>query len=146
MSLIALTERLRAGRSVARTMLLLIALTGAVIVGLLAMHSLNTHTAAETGHHATMTTDQTVAGTAGMGDAHAPIAEEPCADCGTGDAGMLAMACLLAVLATLLLIIRPSDAQQWLARLPRPGPLLRGLVEAAPLRPPSLTSLCISRT
>ena len=39
MSLIALTDRLHAGRTVARTLLLLIAGTGAVIVGLLAMHS-----------------------------------------------------------------------------------------------------------
>ncbi|EIC06567.1 hypothetical protein E5344_10430 [Microbacterium laevaniformans] len=57
MSLIALTENLRAGRSMARTLLLLIALTGAVIVGLLAMHSLNTHTTAETAHHATTAAD-----------------------------------------------------------------------------------------
>ena len=37
-----------------RTLLLLIALIGAVIVGLLAMHSLNAHTAADTGHQTTV--------------------------------------------------------------------------------------------
>ena len=37
MSLIALTDRLYAGRSMARTLLLLVALIAAVIVGLLAM-------------------------------------------------------------------------------------------------------------
>ena len=65
MSLIALTEHLRAGRSMARTLLLLIALTGAVIIGLLAMHSLNTHAAAESGHHATTATDQATASVTG---------------------------------------------------------------------------------
>ena len=68
MSLIALTEQLRAGRSMARTLLLLIALTGAVIVGLLAMHSLNTHTAAQAGHHSAVAAD--VHG-ATLEDAHA---------------------------------------------------------------------------
>jgi hypothetical protein len=55
MSLIALTDRLRTGRTVARRLLLLIAVTGAIIVGLLAMHSLNAHTATDTGHQATVT-------------------------------------------------------------------------------------------
>ena len=48
MSLIALTDRVHTGRSMARTLLLLVAVTGAIIVGLLAMHSLNTHTATDT--------------------------------------------------------------------------------------------------
>ncbi len=50
MSLIALTDRVHTGRSMARTLLLLVAVTGAIIVGLLAMHSLNTHTATDTSH------------------------------------------------------------------------------------------------
>ena len=67
MSLIALTDRLHAGRTVARTLLLLIAVTGAVIVGLLAMHSLNAHTATDTGHPASVTSTAST----GSGDHHA---------------------------------------------------------------------------
>ncbi|KQR26121.1 DUF6153 family protein [Microbacterium sp. Leaf151] len=147
MSLIALTEHLRAGRSMARTLLLLIALTGAVIIGLLAMHSLNTHATAESGHHATMATDQ--AGASVMGDAHAATtvsAEESCADCGTSHSGMLAMACVLALLATALLLACARGAQQWLALLPRPGPRALPAPDSRGLHPPSLTVLCISRT
>lgn len=145
MSLIALTEHLRAGRSMARTLLLLIALTGAVIIGLLAMHSLNTHATGESGHQATMATAQ--AGANVMGDAHTATtvsAEESCADCGTSHSGMLAMACVLALLATVLLLAR--GAQQWLALLPRPGPRALPAPDSPGLHPPSLTVLCISRT
>ncbi|MFL2002132.1 DUF6153 family protein [Microbacterium sp. A1-JK] len=144
MSLIALTHHARAGRSMARTLLLLIALTGAVIVGLLAMHSLNTHTAVETGHHTTLTADTS---SAAAGDSHpATAAEEPCADCGTGHSNMLAMACVLALLAIVLLLARPRDAQRWLALFPRPGPLVAAPPGGAGSHPPSLTALCISRT
>ena len=149
MSMIALTEQLRAGRSTARTLLLLIALTGAVIVGLLAMHSLNTHTAAQAGHHSAVAAD--VHG-ATLEDAHAstgPAAaavDETCADCGTGHSTMLAMACVLALLATVLLLARMRGAQRWLALLPRPGPPAAAPPVGTCLRPPSLTALCISRT
>lgn len=145
MSLIALIEQLRAGRSMARTLLLLIAVTGAVVVGLLAMHSLNTHTAAaDTGHHATTT--GTVAG-ADAGDHHTDDAAtgESCADCGTGHSDMLTMACVLALLATVLILASPHNAQRWLSILPRPQPLGVAPPNAPGLPPPSLTTLCISR-
>ncbi|SDH21900.1 DUF6153 family protein [Microbacterium pygmaeum] len=145
MSLIALTEQLRAGRSMARTLLLLIALTGAVIVGLLAMHSLNTHTAAETGHHATMAADPADMST----DSHAAATtavDDGCADCGSDHSSMFAMACVLALLATVLLLARPAAVRQWLALLPRPGPPVVSPPGIPGLRPPSLTALCISRT
>ena len=146
MSLIALTEQLRAGRSMARTLLLLIALTGAVIVGLLAMHSLNTHTAAQAGHHSAVAAD--VHG-ATLEDAHAstgPAAAAVDETCGTGHSTMLAMACVLALLATVLLLARMRGAQRWLALLPRPGPPAAAPPVGTCLRPPSLTALCISRT
>lgn len=144
MSLIALTDRLYAGRSMARTLLLLIALIAAVIVGLLAMHSLNTHTATETGHQTTVTAP---AGAA-ADDHHADTTatDEPCPDCGTGHTDMLAMACVLALLATLLLLIGPGTALRWLSTLARPRPLSTALFPRPDLRPPSLTVLCISRT
>ena len=109
------------------------------------MHALNTHTAAESGHHAT-----TAADSSGMStDPHAvatTAADDACADCGTDHSNMLAMACVLALLATVLLLARPRGAHQWLARLPRPGPSTVFLAGITVLRPPSLTVLCISRT
>lgn len=149
MSLITLTEQLRAGRSMPRTLVLLIALTGAVIVGLLAMHSLNTHTAAEAGHHTSVAVE--IHG-ASPDDAHAStgtasaVMDDTCADCGTGHSNMLAMACVLALLATVLLLARTRGAHQWLALLPRSGPPTVTPPRATALAPPSLTALCISRT
>jgi hypothetical protein len=118
MSLIALTDRVHTGRSMARTLLLLVAVTGAIIVGLLAMHSLNTHTATDTSHQTTATASATT----GAGDHHAgtTATDEPCADCGNGHSTMLAMACVLALLVTVLLLVRPGAAMRWLSILPRP--------------------------
>lgn len=146
MSLIALTEHLRAGRSMARTLLLLIALTGAVIVGLLAMHSLSTHTSAETGHHATTASEPSGMST----DSHAApttAIDEACVDCGSDHSSMFAMACVLALLATVLLLARTTAGHQGLALLLRPGPAAISL-PGIPGRshPPSLIALCISRT
>ena len=145
MSLIALTDRLHAGRTVARTLLLLIAVTGAVIVGLLAMHSLNAHTATDTGHPASVTSTAST----GSGDHHAgsTATDEACADCGSGHSDMLAMACVLALLATVLSLARPGAVRRWLSILPRPRPLAVSALFVRPaLHPPSLTVLCISRT
>lgn len=144
MSLIALTDRLYVGRSMARTLLLLIALTAAVIVGLLAMHSLNTHSAADTGHQTTVT----AAASSALDDHHAgaTASDEPCADCGGGHADMLAMACVLALLATVLLLARPRDGLRWLSVRPRPGAVNLARRARPDLRPPSPTDLCISRT
>jgi hypothetical protein len=130
-----------------RTLLLLIMLTGAVIVGLLAMHSLNTHATAESGHHATMDTD--AADTSVTGDFYSSpmAAAEECADCGTNQSGMLAMACVLALLATVLLLTHPrGSAHHWLTLLPRPGPRVLPQPDDPGLPPPSLTVFCISRT
>lgn len=145
MSLIALTEQLRAGRSVARTLLLLIAVIGAVIVGLLAMHSLNTHgSAADTNHQTAVTA---VSGPSAE-DHHggATALDEPCTDCGTNHSDMLTMACVLALLVTVLFLASTRGAQQWLSILPRPRPPVLASLPGPGLRPPSLTALCISRT
>lgn len=145
MSLIALTDRVHTGRSMARTLLLLIAVTGAIIVGLLAMHSLNAHTATATGHQTTVTAS--AAASAGDHHAGATATDEPCADCASGHSDMLAIACVLALLATVLLLVRPGAVMRWLSILPRPRPsLIAALFLGPALRPPSLTVLCISRT
>lgn len=145
MSLIALADRLRRGHSVARTLLLLIAVTGAVIVGLLAMHSLNAHAATDTGHQ----TSVAAASLSSVADHHADpsVTGEPCADCGSEHSDMFAMACVLAVLATVLLIMRPSAVMRWLSILPRPRSSVGvALCNRRAPRPPSLIVLCISRT
>ena len=145
MSLIALTDRVHTGRSMARTLLLLIVITGAIIVGLLAMHSLSGHTATDSSHQ----TAVTASATTGTGDHHAgtTATDEPCADCGSGHSTMLAMACVLALLATVLLLMRPGTVMRWLSILPRPRPSVAAALFTGPaLRPPSLTVLCISRT
>ncbi len=145
MSLIASTEQLRAGRPLARTLLLLIALTGAVIVGLLAMHSLNTHAAAQTGHHAVMTVETSATGGHSHAASAASTMTDSSVDRGTGHADMIAMACVFAILAAVLLFVLPDGARRRLSLLSRFTPRV-----AAPSsggrRPPSLTALCISRT
>lgn len=140
MSLIALTERLHTGRSPARTLLLLIAVTTAVVVGLLAMHSLNTHTAADAGH-------RTIVASATADDHHSgtTVTSEGCAVCGLGHSDMLAMACVLVLLATVLVLARLRPGRMWLSVLTRAQPLCAAFVGVPSLRPPSLTTLCISR-
>lgn len=145
MSLIALRENLRAGQSAARTLLLMMAVIGAVIVGLLAMHSLNTHTSASTTSH--QSTVEAATGPSAPDHHGESVAhDEACADCGSGHSDILAMACVLALIATVLFLVSPLGAQRWLSTLPRPRPRVLALLRARVARPPSLTVLCISRT
>lgn len=144
MSLIALSERLHASRHLARTLLMLIAITGAVIIGLLAMHSLNMHaTAGHAETHATVEhIDPMMAPAVEHTDQNAYTG---CADCGTGGASMLAMACVLALLVTLFVLGRVTSFRGLIATLPRPQPT-HTWVRAQVFSPPSLTALCICRT
>ncbi|WP_194410995.1 DUF6153 family protein [Microbacterium cremeum] len=150
MSLIALRARLQTGRSTARRLLLLIALTGAVIVGLLAMHSLSGHAASGAGDHAA---DTAVVADRDIGHAHSAttattattVVTDVCADCGDDHSSMLAMACVLALLAVALLL-RPQPGHRWLSTMPRPRPVPSAPASRTRRRPPSLTALCISRT
>jgi hypothetical protein len=140
MSMIALAQRLRPGpRGLGHSLLALIAVTAAIIVGLLAMHSLNSHT--ETAAPATSATMHD-SGTADHGTAQ-PATDGECAECG-GHPGMLAIICVLVLLALSLLIVLPRLGLTWGAAL-RAGPaeVVRATVFS---RPPSLLVLCISRT
>lgn len=144
MSMIALAQRLRPGpRGLGNPVLLLIAVTAAIIVGLLAMHSLNSHTetaapaTAAIHEHGAITPDVADHGTA------QPTADGECADCG-GHASMLVMACVLALLIVALLLFLPRVGITWGAAL-RAGPTLTARATHLP-RPPSLLVLCISRT
>lgn len=145
MSLIALTRRFRAGRSVTCAVLLLIAVIVAIIVGLLAMHSLNTHTA--TAAHITHPTS--VAAEAAPAHGHhsgATATGEGCAHCNSDHSDMLGMACVLALLATVLLLARLRPSRVRLSVRPFPQPLSAAHPGRMHARPPSLIALCISRT
>lgn len=140
MSMIALAQRVRSGqRGLGQTVLLLVAVTAAIILGLLAMHSLNSHTESTTPTAAVAVHE---AGTADHGTTH-PASNDDCADCG-GHPSMLAMICVLVLLALSLLILLPRLGITWGAAL-RAGPARR--IRAALFsRPPSLLVFCISRT
>ncbi|WP_240606975.1 DUF6153 family protein [Microbacterium sp. Gd 4-13] len=147
MSLIAVAHQVRGTRTLTRTLLLLIAVTVAIIVGLLAMHSLNTHTTA-TGHADTVATaSDTSAAMDHDQTATTPEAAEACADCGSDGPAMSWMACVLALLATALLLLRPTGGWRIISPATvRAGPTAAWPALAHTLPPPSLTVLCISRT
>jgi hypothetical protein len=139
MSMIALANHLRIRRRGIGRSLLLIGVTAAIIIGLLAMHSLGGHTS-----HAEQTA---IASVHDMGAAHhedaLPAAGE-CADC-DADMSMLAITCVLALLAVALLLSARPLAPCWRAGLPREvAP--RAAPTPVDLEPPSLHNLCISRT
>jgi hypothetical protein len=156
--MIGLAERLRSGRrGLGLSVLTLIGLTAAIIVGLLAMHSLNGH--AETPgptpsaqHSASVAPHDPLSASAQHADAHhataggastaQPADPEGCPDC--GHTGMLAMTCVLALLSVALLILLPRLGGGWRGRL-RSAPM-RAAVAATFSRPPSLLVLSISRT
>ncbi|CAN7547250.1 MULTISPECIES: DUF6153 family protein [Microbacterium] len=139
--MIALAQHLRRSPyGLGRSVLLLIALTAALIIGLLAMHAMSSVTSHTT--PAVTAVSMHEMDTA-HGDAIQPV-EEGCADCG-GHEAMLAMACVLALLVVSVLFLLPRTGLTWVAPLRRAGPLMvagRGALS----RPPSLLVLCVSRT
>jgi hypothetical protein len=145
MSLITLADAMERTRTLTRTFLVMIAITAGIVAGLLAMHSLNTH-ATSTGHPDTVTT-----AAAGSHHAHdaAPVGEAAageCGDCAGGHDTMMWMACVLALLATVLILARIS--RSWQTPDPERGSptVLLWPARRAPVHPPSLHVLCISRT
>lgn len=137
--MIALTRHLRRSpHRLDRSVLLLIALTAALIVGLLAMHAL-TSSSADAAPAAVSMQD------AGSAHGHdVPPADDDCPGCG-GHEAMLAMACVLALLGVSLVLLPPRAGVSWGVVFGRAGPLALA-VRGAPPRPPSLLRLCISRT
>ena len=145
--LTTIARRVHDQRTLTRTLLTVVAVAFSVIFGLLAMHSMNTHTM-PSGH------SETIAVAPAHADAHpahasgeaAAMDETGCATC-SDDHGMSWMACVLALLIAVVLVTRPPA--WWRSLTETPGPLLsRFVLRGAlyPLRPPSLTVLCISRT
>lgn len=150
MSLITLAQHVRGQRAFTRTLLIVIAVTGAVIVGLLAMHSLNTHTTAS-GHGDTVAVAEEVSTHHDAAPLSAQLNttaahDDGCGDCGD-DHAMAWIACVLALLVSVLVLarhrigwritVRDDVLRAVQARWPAPAQIVP---------PPSLTVLCISRT
>lgn len=153
MSLITVAERVRGPRALTRTLLIMVGVSLSIIVGLLAMHSLNSHTA-PAGHSETSTV-QSATGTdpvshhdqSGLATPHEPMTTDAgCAEC--GDAHSMAwMACVLALLAAVLLVFRPLGWSRTsvTAHISAPSTTWPANAHTLP-PPPSLNVLCISRT
>jgi hypothetical protein len=136
-------------RPAVRTVLLLLSLVAALIIGLLAMH---TFTSSMSGHaHSVAVTAPAHAGMAhdaqlaGAGDA-GPVITQCFGTCGS-DAD-LAMACVLALLVTTLLLSAARGAHAWhSSRQVWPAAARTIVFAALPMpTPPDLHALSISRT
>lgn len=116
----------------------------AIIVGLLAMHTLSVDSpshhpvadAAEMGHHLVPTDSAPVVQTA----------SDSCAsDCEPMRA-MALMACLLVLMTIAIIALAVSPAARWFASLTRVRPQPAVRISTGPPSPPSLEELSISRT
>ncbi len=140
----------RGRASVFRGVLLAVLLVTAVIVGLLAMHTLNLHGTAAADAPAAMSMSASAHESDHVGtamSAHGGAAGEDstsCAGCGTDDHAGMAMMCVLALLLVLLLVVPPSALRGW-TRAALLTPLAETFTARLP-RAPSLHVLCISRT
>jgi len=145
--LTTLARRVHQRRSLLRSVVTVVAVALGVIFGLLAMHSMNTH-AMPSGHSNAVA----VGSVAETHHEHtAPAASLPtddnagCVGC-SEDHGTTWMACVLALLVAVVLLARPGAWRHslWQPRTPPHSSWVR--LTEHPLRPPSLTVLCISRT
>lgn len=150
---VPVTRSGRGPKGILRRVLLGGLLAVGIIVGLVTMHTLNLHgtpaaqapvaisvSAPDTGetHHGA------AVGQHVSGDT-AKDHEGTCADCGAGDHLGVAMACVLALLLVLLVLVPPRLLPGWTHIQPRAEPPVR-LTDRVLLRAPSLHFLCISRT
>lgn len=156
MSLSALRRALLPQNAVWRHLLITLAAVATIVVGLLAMHSLHLDSGHNYGHDTAVMTvvvavghgDAASADVVGMLEGGAPgstVGHCPAGDC-SPDHGMTAMACLLILLATGLLLATVLASTRW-APVRQLGLLkvVRAVALAPPI-PPSLHVLSISRT
>lgn len=130
---------------VLRRVVLLVALVGAVVVGLLAMHTLSEHLTAAVNTTEALSEHHHYAESTGSMHAHEGAA--PCVgDCGDAPLhSMAVMGCVLALL-ILLVIVAPGAAPGGGTEPRRQSrPSLRA-EPSPPPHPPDLALLCISRT
>ena len=140
--------------SVFRGVLLALLLVTAVIVGLLAMHTLNLHGTAAADAPAAMSMSMSMSTSAHesghVGTDMAALGGvagddgTSCAGCGGDEHAGMAMMCVLALLLVLLLVVPPSASRGWM-RVALLTPLTDPLTARLPCAP-SLHVLCISRT
>lgn len=153
MSLITVAEQVQRRGALSRTLLTIVLVTAGIIGGLLAMHSLNIATghgdtaiveAGPSGMESVMGTRDADHGSAEPDTAAATAAG--CADCRNG-AAVAWMACVLALLAAVILLLPPA-LRSGLAPLGEGDRPQRSAwrARARSLPPPSLKVLCISRT
>ncbi|WBL19890.1 MULTISPECIES: DUF6153 family protein [Citricoccus] len=130
----------------------------AIIPGLLAMHTLNLHGTPSAHAPAAMSVTVADSSEPHQGVAHHGSTGSPgltsgtahdrggsCADCGGGDHLGMAMACVLALLLALLVLVPPRLLPEWMHTAPRPF-LVKRFIDRLLSRAPSLQVLCISRT
>ena len=153
MSLINVAQQVRGQRTLTHTVLAVLAVAVAIIAGLLAMHSFNSHATAAGHHDAVAVSIQS--GTPEHHHHASPTAlspaaattDEECAMCGGGDS-MTWMACVLALLVATIALGRvgPSWRRTPLTAIPATTTHHWPARAHALPPPPSLTVLCISRT
>ncbi len=126
-------------------------LVAAIIVGLLAMHTLNLH-GTPAAHAPAVAVS--APGTEGVHHSAGGIHESGgsagdlgsgCTDCGSGEHLAMAMACVLGLLLVLLILVPPRLLPGWIHAPAQPF-LLTRLINSMLSRAPSLHALCISRT
>ncbi|MCW4386543.1 DUF6153 family protein [Salinibacterium sp. SYSU T00001] len=150
MSMIEVGHALRPRRSLWRTLIFSLAAIGAIVVGLVAMHSLNIE-GGHSGHAASSpvaaSADHHADADAGAADAAAvdPLASPAVCDSDCEHA-MTVMACILALMVTLIILgaSRATSISAGILRLL--SPVLELKATLAPAAPPSLHVLSISRT
>lgn len=130
-----------------RLALILLAVS-AILVGLLAMHVLSTSHSPAADTHGSETHSVVVSDAAPVttGDAHSHDATECDGGLCGGEHGMLAAACILALLVSILLLTLTLTLLRWGTWGNVASTLLALIGVRAPARPPSLIVLSISRT
>ena len=152
MVLVAAVQQGKGSQNLFRRIMLGGLLVAAVVTGLLAMHTLNLHGTPAAHAPATIS----VAASDAVGAHHSAAGAHEsggtasdlggtCADCGSGDHLGMAMACVLALLLILLILVPPRLLRGWTRTLPRPS-LVARFTDRMLSRAPSLHVLCISRT
>lgn len=137
------------GRGAIGRAVLLLAVVGGVLVGLLAMHTISSPSSGHMESVSAMSSDMTTNGD--HGNMAAPTQAEPPADCsGMCDPGhiMASMACVLALLFSAL-VLGISASRRWsifFAALRMRWPALAAVAVVAMPPPPDLNALSISRT
>ena len=147
MGMRALRDALHPQRSLARRLLLAVFAVAALVVGLLAMHSmsLDSHNEVVAAAHSATEGHEHSTAIVNTHDASEVQLSNGCAgDCGMGHS--MLTACVLALLMAVLAVPAAALLSRWSAAVPLLAALARSAGATVALPPPSLTALSISRT